>query len=162
MTAPRKYKTMYQEIKISVMELRETEAQGEAQRGPQDVFNFCKDMSRCAQEQFVVLTYDTKSKLIDRHMVALGTLNSTLVHPREVFRPAIIDAAAQIVVVHNHPSGDPSPSAQDIRITKKLIEAARLIEIPLLDHVIIGRPDENNSQGFLSLRETGLCEFDAR
>jgi DNA repair protein RadC len=150
---------MYKEIKISIMELRE-EPSGHQLRNPVDIFEQCKDLATCAQEQFVVLTFDVKSQLLGRHMVALGTVSSTLVHPREVFRPAIIDASAQIIVVHNHPSGDPSPSAADIRITKKLIEAGKIIEIPVIDHVIIGRPNiEKANSGWFSMRESGLVEF---
>ena len=85
--------------------------------------------------------------------MSLGTVNSTLVHPREVFRPAVTDGAASIIVSHCHPSGDPSPSAEDIRITRKLIEAGKIVEIPILDHLIVGDGPP------LSLRESGLVEF---
>ena len=129
---------MYKEISVNIMQLRET-ADGPCIRSPDEVAILVKDLSTSAQEQFVVLTFNTKNHLIDRHMVALGTLDSTLVHPREVFRVAVLDAAASIIVVHNHPSGDPSPSSNDIRITKKLIEAGKIMEIPVSDHVIIGR-----------------------
>lgn len=120
---------------------------------PDQIEKYLHDMRDLAQETFVTLTFTTKNHLINRHLVSLGTVDSTLVHPREVFRPAITDGAANIVVAHNHPSGDPSPSAQDIQITKKLIEAGQRIEIAVLDHLIIGSKD------FLSLREAGLVEF---
>ena len=110
-------------------------------------------MRNLAQEAFCVLTLNTKNRVIRRHLISLGTLSSTLVHPREVFRPAITDGAASIIVCHNHPSGDPSPSADDLRITKKLIEAGKQIEIGVIDHLIVG-------DGLpLSLRESGLVEF---
>jgi DNA repair protein RadC len=120
---------------------------------PEEIEKQLIDMRDLAQECFVTLTFNTKNHLIARHLISLGTVNSTLVHPREVFRPAITDGAANIVVAHNHPSGDPSPSADDIRITRKLIEAGRQIEIGVLDHLIIGAKD------FMSLRESGLVAF---
>lgn len=126
---------------------------GEILNTPEAAAPFLEDMRNLAQEMFVTLTLNTKNRVIRRHMISLGTLNSTLIHPREVFRPAITDGAASIIVAHNHPSGDPSPSAQDLRITKKLIEAGRYIEIALLDHLIIGDGQT------LSLRETGLVDF---
>lgn len=130
-------------------------ASGELLNTPESAAPFLEDLRHLAQEAFVVLTLNTKNRVIRRHMVSLGTVNSTLVHPREIFRPAIQSGAASIIVCHNHPSGDPSPSAQDIRITKHLIEAGKLIEIPVLDHLIIGDGPP------LSLRETGLVEFNS-
>jgi len=120
---------------------------------PEEIEKQLIDMRNLAQETFVTLTFNTKNHLIARHLISLGTVNSTLVHPREVFRPAITDGAASIVVAHNHPSGDPSPSAEDIKITRKLVEAGKHIEINLLDHLIIGSTD------FVSLRESGLVVF---
>ena len=120
---------------------------------PEEMVHHLKDISHLAQEVFIVLCLNTKNRLIQRHLVSLGTLNSSLVHPREVFRPAIQDGAASIVVAHNHPSGDPAPSSEDIRITRKLIEAGRQIGIGVLDHLIIG------SEDFVSLREAGLVQF---
>ena len=120
---------------------------------PEEIEKHLEDMRNLAQETFVTLTFNTKNQLIARHLISLGTLNSTLVHPREVFRPAITDGAANVVVAHNHPSGDPSPSAEDIKITRKLIEAGKQIEIAVLDHLIIGSKD------FVSLRESGLVQF---
>jgi DNA repair protein RadC len=110
-------------------------------------------MRSLAQEAFCVLTLNTKNRVIRRHLISLGTLSSTPVHPREVFRPAITDGAAAVIVAHNHPSGDPAPSADDLRITKKLIEAGKQIEIAVLDHLIVGDGQ------ILSLKESGLVEF---
>jgi len=149
---------MYKEIVFSAMQLKEPN--GQRIITPNEVYELLKDLSLCAQEQFVVLTINTKNRLIDRHMIALGTVSSTLIHPREVFRPAITDSASQIIVAHNHPSGDPSPSAEDIRITRKLIEAGKVVGIEVMDHIIIGRPNKNGGCGWLSLRESGLCTFD--
>ena len=125
---------------------------------PDQAAKYCEDMRDKAQEMFVVLTLNVKSNVIDRHLVSLGTANSSLVHPREVFRPAITDGASSIIILHNHPSGDCSPSAQDITITRKLVEAGKILSISIMDHVIVGKETEEHS-GFLSLRESGLVEF---
>lgn len=90
------------------------------------------------REHFQVLLLDGKHRLVSVHAVSQGTLTSSLVHPREVFRPAIREAAAAIVVAHNHPSGDPEPSAEDLEVTRRLAETGRLLGIPLLDHVVLG------------------------
>jgi len=89
------------------------------------------------QEGFFVLCLDRKNRPLGRTRITLGTLTSTLVHPREVFRIAILTSAASVIVVHNHPSGDPSPSAADIQVARQLREASRIIDIDLVDHVII-------------------------
>ena len=90
------------------------------------------------QEEVRVLVLDIKNNLIGDVKVTLGTLTSSQVHPREVFRPAISLAGARIILAHNHPSGDPTPSKQDIEITKKVYDAGEIVGIPLIDHVIIG------------------------
>ncbi len=89
------------------------------------------------QEEFHMVTLDTKNQPIASHQITVGTLRNSLVHPREVFRPAIRDAANCIVVVHNHPSGDPTPSDQDLSVTERLESAAEIIGIPLIDHIIV-------------------------
>jgi len=99
------------------------------------------------RERFLVLLLDGKHRLKRREVVSEGTLTTSLVHPREVFRPAVRESAAAVVVVHNHPSGDPEPSLEDVEVTRRLIEAGRLLGIPLLDHVIVG------DGRFASLRE---------
>lgn len=115
------------------------------------------------REVFWVLLLDTKNRLICPPCeVSKGTLNSSLVHPREIFKPAVQHSAASVILAHNHPSGDPSPSSNDIRITKKLIEAGETMEIKVLDHLIIGRRTAEGSADFFSLREAGLVVFDAR
>ena len=115
------------------------------------------------REVFWVLLLDTKSRLMAPPCeVSKGTLNSSLVHPREIFQPAIQHSAASVILAHNHPSGDPSPSAQDIRITKKLIEAGKTMEIKVLDHLIMGRKTRDGANDFFSLRESGLAEFEER
>lgn len=88
-------------------------------------------------EEFRLLALDSQSQVLRDVLVTRGLLNSSLVHPREVFRAAIAEAAAGIIVVHNHPSGDPTPSAEDRSVTRQLVEAGRLLDLPVYDHVII-------------------------
>jgi DNA repair protein RadC len=97
----------------------------------------------------VVLLLNVRKRIKGHHFVSVGSLDSILVHPREVFRVAIIAAAASIVVIHNHPSGEPTPSDQDIKVTRDLIRAGQLLKIDVLDHVIVGNPKH------CSLRELG-------
>lgn len=140
------------------------EASGQRIATPDDVYRVCQDMAELAQEGFHVLCLTAKNRLIDRHLVSLGLVDASLVHPREVFRAAIRDSATAVVLAHNHPSGDPTPSTEDLRITRQLIEAGRIVDIKVLDHVIIGRPieaagDHPGQPGYLSLRENGLVAF---
>jgi DNA repair protein RadC len=128
-------------------------ASGERLLTPAAAAAFLEDLRDLAQEAFVVLTLNTKNRVIRRHLVSLGTVSSTLVGCREFYRPAISDGASSVIAAHNHPSGDASPSADDIRITRKLMEAGRIVDITLLDHLIIG-----NGPPF-SLREAGLLNF---
>ena len=135
------------------------ESTGERVRTPEDVYRMCGDITALAQEAFHVISLDSKNQLINRHMVSLGLADASLVHPREVFRTAIEDSASAIVLVHNHPSGDTTPSAEDIRITRQLIEAGKIIDIKVIDHVVLGRIRNDNGPAFLSMRESGLCTF---
>ncbi len=108
-------------------------------------------------EKFWVLCLSRRNRLRKRVEVSSGTATATLVHPREVFRAAIRAGAAAVVCAHNHPSGDPSPSAADIQLTRQLREAAAAVDIPLLDHVIIGRRGADPlGRGYYSFREAGL------
>ena len=91
------------------------------------------------QEEFHIVTVDTKLQPIARHQITVGTLDASLVHPREVFRPAIRDAAASVLLVHNHPSGDPTPSAEDRAVTDRLKRAGEIIGIKVLDHIVVGK-----------------------
>ena len=141
-----------------LLKVKETSLSKHNVRTPADVSSLCDDMRSMSQESFQVLTLNTKNGVIDRHLITLGLVDASLVHPREVFRVAIMDGAAAVILVHNHPSGDPSPSAEDIRITKQLVEAGKIIDVRVQDHVIVGRrPDESHC--FVSLRETGLVDF---
>jgi len=97
-----------------------------------------------------VLMLNVRQRIRGHHLVSIGSLNETMAHPREVFRAAVIGAAYSVVLMHNHPSGDPSPSDADLRTTKRLAESGRILGIEVVDHVIVG------SNRHLSLRETGI------
>ncbi len=106
-----------------------------------------EDLSR---EVFRVALLDAQNRLLRDRIISEGTLSASLVHPREVFKPAIVESAASVILLHNHPSGDPTPSREDVRLTRQLAECARLLELRVHDHVIIG-------QGrFVSLAEQGI------
>lgn len=102
------------------------------------------------RETFVVLYLNTKNRVIKKEIVSYGSLNATIVHPREVYKEAILNSAAHVVVAHNHPSGDPTPSNEDLEITEKLYKAGEVIGISLLDHVIIGEEGQ-----YYSFKERG-------
>lgn len=109
-----------------------------------EAIKFCQQFfSRLAsdakQEEFHIVTLDTKNQVIDTHQITVGTLDASLVHPREVFRAAIKDSASSVILVHNHPSGDPTPSREDIAVTRRLTESGSLIGIDVLDHIVLGR-----------------------
>ncbi len=107
-------------------------------RSPEDVVKVVRNKLRGKKkEHFVTLSLDTRNHLIDTHTISIGSLDSSIVHPREVFKEAIACSAASVIFVHNHPSGDPSPSEDDIRLTKRLAEVGEIMGIEVLDHVII-------------------------
>jgi len=106
-------------------------------------------------EQFQVLLLNTRKRLIKEEKISDGTLDTVLVHPREVFKAAIAANASAIVLVHNHPSGDPTPSEADIKVTRDLIRAGQVLKIEVLDHVIIGRATQDRVKDYASLRELG-------
>ena len=99
-----------------------------------------------AEESFYIFTLDTKNKINGIFEVSRGSLNSTIVHPREVFKRALLQNASSIILLHNHPSGDPIPSKEDIYLTNRLVEAGNLLGIKVLDHIVVG--DENNYISF--------------
>jgi DNA repair protein RadC len=108
-------------------------------------------------ETFYVILLNRKNRPIGRHKVTTGTATAALCHPREVFRIAVLGTACSIIACHNHPSGIPEPSAADLSITKLLVEAGRCLEIPVLDHIIIGdATDDPLGKGYFSWRESGL------
>ncbi len=109
------------------------------------------------QEAFYCVYLDRKNHPLGRHLLTLGTATSTMLSPKEVFRGAIVAGAVAIVVAHNHPSGDPAPSQADITVTRGLREAAKILEIELLDHVVVGDvKSDPRGTGFYSFREAGL------
>jgi len=130
-------------------------------RSPADILQVMKELVRpLEKEVFWILMLDTKNQLKSNPIaITEGLLNASLVHAREVFSPAIKAASAAILLCHNHPSGDPTPSTHDIRVTKQLIEAGRIIDIPVLDHVIIGRPSVSDPKSYVSMNESGLVKF---
>lgn len=113
------------------------------------------EMSKLTRESLRVILLDTKLKLLRVEEVSLGSLNESIAHPREIFRPAMLYAAYGIIVVHNHPSGDPTPSDADRRLTQRLRQASELLSIQLFDHVILGNADGGRTPWF-SFREAGM------
>ncbi len=111
------------------------------------IFQYSYQMEQYDRETLIALHLDTKKRLISEEVVAIGTLNASLVHPREVFRKAVKQGAAAIVLLHNHPSGDPTPSPEDIQVTKRLKEVGKLMGIPLLDHFVIGNKTYRQIEG---------------
>ncbi|MFP4403052.1 MAG: RadC family protein [Candidatus Woesearchaeota archaeon] len=106
---------------------------------PKKVFLYMKDaLKNLNQEHFFVLCLNSKNCLVSQKIVSIGTINSTIIHPREIFRDAIKNSACSIIIVHNHPSGCSKPSNEDLEITKNIIDASKLISIQILDHIIIG------------------------
>lgn len=128
---------------------------------PEDVLLVLRERLRLAEEeQFWALLLDAKNRLTRPPlMITRGTINASLAHPREVYREAIRGSCGAIVVAHNHPSGDPTPSPEDIRITKQLVEAGKVIGIQLLDHIVMGKRFSDGRLDYVSLRETGLVRF---
>jgi DNA repair protein RadC len=116
-------------------------------------------MANFAQEAVVVLCLDVKNKIISKNLITLGLADQSLVHPREIFRNAITENASSLIMVHNHPTGETTPSVEDLRITRQMVDAGRIIGIRVMDHVIIGR-SENDEKPFRSLRESGFVSFD--
>jgi len=109
---------------------------------------------------FWVLLLNAKNRLQAPPVeITSGLLDASQAHPREVFRDAIRAACAAIVMVHNHPSGDPAPSPEDIRITRQLVQSGRVIDIRVLDHVILGKASASRKQDFFSMREAGIVNF---
>ena len=118
-------------------------------RSPKDVFDRMPDMQHLMQEEFRVIFLNTKNGIIAERTISKGTLNATVVSPREVFHRAVKLMAASIVLVHNHPSGDPAPSQEDMELTKKMVEAGKVMDIAVIDHVIVGQGK------YVSLKEKG-------
>ncbi|NQU40704.1 MAG: DNA repair protein RadC [Lentisphaerae bacterium] len=130
-------------------------------RSPEDVAGLLGQRARVLDsEVFWVIHLNAKNVAKGQpKAVTTGLLDASLVHPREICRDAIRTAAAAVVLAHNHPSGDPTPSAEDLRITRQLIEAGKIVDIKVLDHVVLGRPGQNRAKTFMSMREEGLVAF---
>lgn len=117
---------------------------------PKDVWNELKDIRDNKKEHFVIFFLDARNQEIKREIISVGSLNANLVHPREVFEPAVRHLAAQIILAHNHPSGDTKPSEDDLEITKRLTEAGKILGIELIDHIIVTKDK------FLSFKNKNL------
>lgn len=128
---------------------------------PEQAAAVLRERARILQhEVFWALMLDTKNRLIgEPQRISEGTLNSSLVHPRELFKRALQHSCAAVILAHNHPSGDPTPSAEDIKVTKQLIGAGEVMGIKVLDHIVIGHRRQSSDTDFLSLREAGLVNF---
>lgn len=120
-------------------------------RCPEDIFSCFKDEAKLLdKEYFMAILLDTKNQVISKETISIGTLNASMVHPRELFKRAIRRSANSIILVHNHPSGDSTPSREDISLTKRLIEAGEIVGIEVLDHIVVG------FEKFTSLKSKGL------
>jgi len=127
-----------------------------AVNSPEEVARFMGEVFRgVRQEEFHVLFLDTRNHLIGQRRITVGLLDRSHIHAREVFREAIKASARSVILVHNHPSGDPTPSPEDIATTRNLIEAGKIVGIEVLDHVIIGRRTRSHPEGYVSLKRKG-------
>jgi DNA repair protein RadC len=119
-------------------------------RGPEQIYDLTRDIRALNREHFVGFYLNSRHQVLRRDIISIGSLNASIVHPREVFLPAIAISAASLVLAHNHPSGDPTPSEEDLAITRRLHEAGRLLGIELVDHVVVAR------DAYASFRERRL------
>jgi DNA repair protein RadC len=120
-------------------------------RGPDDIVDWLgSELRKEQREVFLIVLLNARHEITARETISIGSLNASIVHPREVFKPAVLASAASVVLVHNHPSGDPEPSEEDLSITKRLIEVGELLGIGVLDHVIVA------SRGAVSFRSRQL------
>jgi len=141
-------------LRMGAVALRE-ERQPLAIDSPEIIADLCSEMRFLDREWLRVVLLNTKQQLIKVATVSQGSVNESLAHPREVFKPAIVLSACSFIMVHNHPSGDPSPSDADLRPTRRFNEASRILQINLLDHVIIGAPAPKRNSYF-SFKEAGV------
>lgn len=144
-----KLEKVYEIVSIKQV-VRESEFEVTQITSPEDaVHAIQKEIGDEDREVFLVLCLNTKNHVVAIHRASIGGLNSAIVHPREVFKSAILNNSASIIVAHNHPSSNPSPSPEDIEVTKRLVEAGMILGIEVLDHVIV------SSTQFVSLKEKG-------
>jgi DNA repair protein RadC len=135
---------------------QEIRQEGPTLDNPASIADLLREENRAYEvELFQVVLLNTRRRLIKVEKISQGTLDTILVHPREVFKSAIAANASALVLVHNHPSGDPTPSEADIKVTRDLIRAGQVLKIEVLDHVILGRCSEHRAQDYVSLRELG-------
>jgi DNA repair protein RadC len=133
-------KRLFQNKKVTIAQLL----------SPKDVFDNLKDIRESKKEHFVVFFLDSRNQQIHREIISIGTINASLVHPREVFEPAVKYLAVQVILAHNHPSGELEPSEEDLTVNKRLVEAGKLLGIEVLDHIIVTK------DSFSSFKENGL------
>jgi len=117
---------------------------------PEEIWEELRDLRNHKKEHFVIFYLDSRNQEIKRETISIGSLNANLVHPREVFEPAVRNLTAQIILAHNHPSGDPEPSEDDLEITKRLVESGKILGIEVIDHIIVAKND------FFSFKERKL------
>lgn len=159
--APTPARKPYSAAEFRVLRLRELPLDAPLCDEPQRVYDFWIAHVMPAAwynpdaECLVVILLNTRRRIQGFSLVSIGTLDTILVHPREVFRTAIVNAAASIILAHQHPSGDPTPSEADVRVTRDLIRAGQLLRIELADHVVIGRPLPDFAHPYTSLRTLG-------
>jgi DNA repair protein RadC len=141
-------------LRVGAVALRE-ERQSLTIDSPEAIADLCSEMRFLDREWLRVVLLNAKQQLIKVATVSQGSVNESLAHPREVFKPAIVLSAYSFIMVHNHPSGDSSPSEADMRLTRRILEASRILQIKLVDHVIIGAPSPGRSSYF-SFKEAGV------
>jgi len=123
---------------IRLVKTGKVQESGVKYNSPEAIYGLIRDMSRLDREHFIALHLNGKNNVIAKETISIGTLQQSLVHPREVFKGAILNGSASIIVAHNHPSGDPSPSNEDIGMTARLKSAGELLGVKVLDHIIVG------------------------
>jgi len=139
---------------IAVIELAKRLSVGAPEiMSAENVWQLCADIRDSKREHLVAFYLDTQNRLIERQIIFIGTLNASIVHPREIFEPAIRHSAASIIVAHNHPSGDLEPSPEDRETTARLVEAGKILGVDLIDHIIVSR------SAFMSFEQKGLLNL---
>ncbi len=159
---PDKVRTLHAALELARRLTHESRAEVLRIQGPEDAALLLREEALVLnQEHLWVLSLDVRNQLLGRpHPVSVGTVNGTLVHPREVFRKPVALAATSVILVHNHPSGDVTPSMEDLRSTREMVAAGRTLGIRVHDHLILGRPATAGAPWFASLRQMGLVTFE--
>lgn len=145
----------YEGYKVSLKLVREGQGEYSPVRlsQPKDVYEFMEDLKDCDRERFYSVFLNTKNEVINCEEVSSGSATSALVHPREVFKSALLCSCSALILVHNHPSGDSSPSSWDINLTRRLYECGELLGVDVLDSIVIG------DDSYYSFRESGLLDM---